>query len=647
MNKTVKQILLVVLAILLLTAIGIGIYYFVQKSKNKLNYELSIEDGGDVIAQQVDIDKAIEQYVNDESISINKPVILQNPYAISPLTALIIFHTNNNVSYDVYLNDQLMTKTESSKQHSIPIYGLVAGKNNIIKLRGSDNSNKEISIENNSNNYPVTVDQSSKENNGFYYFFSSIDQPNCFAINSKGETVWYLNNLGGQDIEFLANGHLLVSNQSSSGLNSFTGFYEIDYFGKIYKSYSLKNNYHHEVNELSDGNYIVAGEKVDSKFKESYVYIINRDSGEEISHLDLYDLFASIDEAYTKSLGNKDLINNSIDYNQDTKEIILSLRGLNSVISLNYDTKQINWILGNKDNFSEKFNKYILKSADGSRLPLGQHSAFITQDGYLALLNNDYDVTKENKTALKSYSSNYSSASYYEINKSNMTYKTVWNYIDEDKVFNYALSSFNISKDKHKIINFGWSFEKNAYQKNTTIFDETHITYSRIVDLNENNNIVFRAKIKSNIYRAYKNKFYFDSTNNYVPGKIVLINTYDQSVLKEVPTLTIQGDINKANDKKYDVDFTNDSININMYMDELYDIKLVFKSDAISYIYDYKPANQPVNNRINLKIKGSYEVFLVKDGEYYKTDTFINTDNKTMMINNGTKKTIIDTDDEE
>lgn len=639
MNKTLKNVLLVVLAILLITGIAIGIYYFIQKNKNNLSYDISAEAGSDVISQQTEVDKAIRDYINDESITLDKPIVLQNPYAISPLTALIIFHSKNNLSYNVYLNNELVGTTESSKQHAIPIYGLVAGKKNVVKLQSGDSS-KEITIENKSNNYPVTVDKASVEKNGYYYFFSSIDNPKCFAINSKGETVWYLNGLGGQDIEFLSNGHLLISNGVSAGLDTYTGFYEIDYLGKIYKSYSLKNNYHHEVNEIPDNKLIVAGEKTNSKFNESYVSIINREDGKEISNLDLYDVFTSVDGDFTKSLGYKDLINNSIDYNDKTKEIILSLRGLNAVMSLNYDKKEINWILGNKDDFSEKFNKYILKAADGSRLPLGQHSAFISKEGYLGLLNNDYNVLNENKTSLSSYGSNYSSATYYSIDTKNMTYKTVWNYIDEDKVFNYALSSFNVSNDNHKIINFGWSFEKSAYQSQTTIFDEMHISYSRIVDLDESNNIIFRAKLKSNTYRAYKNKFYNGTIYNFWADDISLINTFDESVLKEVPTLSIQGDLNNASDELYQVDIKNDNISVNMYMDILYDIKLVFKSDAISYIYDYKPANQPVNKRINLKIKGDYEVYLIKDGVYYKTGTKLNTSGKTMVISNSNDKNI-------
>ena len=306
MNKTVKRVLLIVLAVLVVVALIFGIYYFIQKQNNKMDIDVSAENGSDIIALQAEIDKKIQEYIDDESIKIDNPKVIKNPYKVSPLTALIIFYTDKEVSYSVYLNNQLLTKIESSKKHSIPIFGLLPDRENMVILKGNDNSYKEIKIDVLNNSYNTSVDLN-KTDGSNYYFISTIDDPGTYAIDSNGQTVWFLNLPGGQDLEFLSNGHMLVSNGSVSGMNSFTGFYEIDFFGKIYKSYSLKNNYHHEVNELSDGNLIVAGDKLESKFSEGYIYIINKDNGEEISSLDLYDLFANVDESYTKTLGSFDI----------------------------------------------------------------------------------------------------------------------------------------------------------------------------------------------------------------------------------------------------------------------------------------------------------------------------------------------------
>ena len=310
-----KRIIITVAIVIIVVAILVTIAYFVEKSKNSINYQDGIEIASNLSSAQKDVDDEINSLLNNEDNTFDNPFVLKNPYLISPLTALIIFQTKNNVSYQVYINDVLFTKTDSSTKHCIPIYGLVAGKENNVKLVGSDNTSKNIPIEKKKYNYNVKIDQSTVNENNDFYFISSPTDIGHIAINSKGEVVWYFNTIGGQDIEFLSNGHLLITNNVVSTEDSFTGFYEVDFLGKIYKSYSLKNGYHHEVNELSNGNLIVAGDKLESKFQESYIYIIDKDSGEEISSLDLYDIFSNIDEAFTKSLGEKDLINNSIDYN--------------------------------------------------------------------------------------------------------------------------------------------------------------------------------------------------------------------------------------------------------------------------------------------------------------------------------------------
>lgn len=616
---------LLILLILLALAIGITIF-LIMVNKNKIKFEEDLSYGDDIVSKQIIIDEQIRRYIDDSTYTLNNPVVMKNPYTISPLTALVIFQTKNNVSYDIYINDIKFTTTEYSTKHSIPIYGLVENKNNKVKLVGNDNTSKEIEIQTGNYSSGIAIDKSTYSNGTDFYFLTSPTGTGHFAINNSGEVVWVLNSLGAQDLEFLSNGHILVSNNSPSYGESFSGFYEIDYLGKIYKTYSLLNNYHHEVNELSNGNLLIAGEKVDTKVKNSYIYVIDKENGKEIKSLDLYEVFKKIDNDFAESLIGTNLITNSLDYNESTNDLVISLRGLNSVLSINFDNQNINWILGSSDTWSNAFEKYILKSIDNSRLPMGQHTAFINKDGYLGLLNNDYD--KDNDRFLIAYEENYSSATYYQIDKNNKTYKTVWNYIDEDHVFNYSLSSFNESYDNHKIINFGWSFPKSIYDElNVSIYDDYGNTYSRIVELDENNNIVFRAKLPINIYRMFKHKIYDDMTNNYVVENSKVINTNPVTELKKVSTLSLKSNIDNALEPLYNIFFENDMIEMDTDFDLLEEVKIAFVGDSVSYIYDYKLANQVANDKVNLKINGKYKIYLIINGKYYKTTTEIKFDN--------------------
>lgn len=646
-EKLFNRRTLIIFLIILTIVLGIIVYFLIVRYNNNIKYEENFNYGDSLLSMQKSIDNDIKNYIDDKSYTFDKPLILENPYQFSPLTALIIFQTNSDVSYDIYVNDNRLTTIEKSKKHSIPIYGLVSGKTNKVRLVGSDNTSKEYEIKTPDYSSVIKIDKKPTFTDNHYYFLTSTNGYSHFAINTNGEIVWYLSLENSQDIEFLSNGHILVCSGGSSVAESFTGFYEIDFLGKVYKSYSLKNNYHHEVNELSNGNLLVAGERNDAKVSSSYIYIIDRETGEEIKSLDLYELFNNIDSNYASSLIGKDLINNSLDYNEQTNELIISLRGLNSVMSINFETKEINWILGDIKDWSNNFSKYILKSSDNSRLPKGQHTAFIAKNGNLGLLNNDYDVNNSNHFLIN-YKNNYSSATYYEINKISKTYKTTWEYIDDDRVFNYALSSFNISDDNHKIINFGWSFLPSSYlDSNISIYDDYGQAYSRLVDLDENNNIVFRAALNEKIYRMFKNKFYNDKTSNYGIEDAKFINTYPNTILEEKRTSSLKNDIDNANEAIFDVNFEGDSIGINAGFDILEDVKIAFVNDSISYIYNYKPANQGINNRINLSIKGKYKVYIIIDGKYYKTNTEINTGDTPINTNHKYIDPMGEDDDEE
>ena len=627
-----KKILIITIIVIVLCAIGF-IAYKAFINENNIKYNDNIENVDNIVSQQDEIDKGIIEAMDNEDYDINNPLILENPYIISPLSALIIFQTKNEVKFDVYLNDAKFTSTEKSKKHSIPIYGLVAGKDNKVKLVGSDNSTKEYTISSEEFNLKINITKNSTESTNNWYFLTSTNDIGHLAMNNKGEVVWYLTYLGAQDLEFLSNGHMLISNNEFSGKSNFTGFYEVDYLGKIYKTYTLANSYHHEVNELSDKNLMVAGEKEGTKYGEAYVYTIDKENGKEIKSLDLYDVLSSVDNVFADSLEGVDFINNSIYYNEKNDDLILSLRGLNTVMCVNYSTKSIKWMLADKKDWSNAFEKYILKAKDGSRLPKGQHTAFINSNGQLGLLNNDYDVNDIEKVYVKDYKNNYSSATLYDINESEMTYKTAWNYLDDEKAFNYALSSFNISKDNHKIINFGWVFPASAYQSETSvIYDELSETYSKIVDLDENNETIFKASIKSNLYRVFRHDAHIENMNNYVPEQIKVINTIPYSVLEQVSTLSIQNDINNALEAVDDVSFENNTINIATVYDSLEDVKLIFKSDLISYIYSYKPKNKKINNKLNLSIRGKYDIYISVDDVYYKTGKVLDATGKTLVI---------------
>ena len=80
----------------------------------------------DLIERQAQTDDLIRERVYQKIIPLNNPKVIVNPYEISPLTALVIFNTEDDISYDIYVNNNFLYTTTKTKEHLIPIYLLQA-----------------------------------------------------------------------------------------------------------------------------------------------------------------------------------------------------------------------------------------------------------------------------------------------------------------------------------------------------------------------------------------------------------------------------------------------------------------------------------------------------------------------------------------
>lgn len=616
------------LAIILICLLMIGILLIIQRKnqktleKNSVYFQDKITSLAeeDVISRQEEVDEELQKYKNDKSYTWENPKVIINPYLISPLSAIVIFQEKVG-EIEVYINDLKMTtitKNDDGK-YAIPIYGLRAGYDNKVELK-ADGKTKEITIS--TEKYigqTLNVETKNTIQKDNFYFAAAPMGLGVSAFDAEGNIVFYITENYCQDIEFLKNGHILVSNgETTGGEFGFTGFYEIDYLGKIYHNYVLENAYHHEVNELENGNLLIAGSTNKQDALQDFVYTIDRQTGKVLDSLSVYELIKGIDSEFAEKIYGKNFINNSIYYDEKTDEMILSLRGVNSIISVQYKEKKLNWILGEEKNWSSKFSSYLLHFTDGSRYPTGQHTAFLTSEGYLGVFNNDFDYSNVTDTSLNHYRNNYSTATLYEINNKNI--KTIYEYVGPEKGFNYALGSFNITKDNTKLVNFGWLFKEEAFMKNLNIYDYYGFTYSRIVELDENDNVLFNATIDQSIYRAFKHSLYEDKTDSYNIEKYSLISNVSYNQLEKVKTDTLYEELNQAVESIYEFNLTKKSLEINAIFDDLEEVQILFVGEEnTSYILNYKKKNEEPIKKIHLNLDGKYAIYLKVNDTLYDT----------------------------
>lgn len=585
------------------------------------NYSIS-----KLLVEQEKINDEIKNISNSNKYNFDNPKVMVNPFKISPLTALIILNTDVDTSINVNVNNEYYFETEVSTNHLIPIYGLYENKRNIVTLkqRNMDEKIIEIITDKSSNINELNVIKTRSGCVNDLYFMTSPVGTSASAYDKNGNLKWYLTEKFTMDFEWLDNGHFLVGIKESDVSDRKIGFVEMDYLGKIYNYYVLEHGYEFEFQALKNGNYMLCGGDSAIFYDKAWIYEIDK-NGNVVSHLDLYDVFTSVNPDFDKSKLNYKMIRNAFYYNEDTKEIVISLRGLNSVVSINYETKEINYIFAPKGIYSDKFDKYMVDLKSG-RYPLGIHSVFMTEDGYIGFINNGYDRFNGFEVGgiddVSHYKDCYSSVEIYDIKdkKANL----VWSFDADKKLFTHQYGSFNIYGNT-KLINFGWTLKDEYRKKEDATLSEseknTDNTYAKIFEINEEDKIIFEATIEDGKYRIFKHSLYLDIIDDFDYSSSNFYNTFLPSKVEIIRTKSIEDKLNKAYLFENNITFTKYSLDTDFIFDTYDSVEILLVDNNNSYKVKYKEENKKVIKNLNIDLKkGEYALYLIINDIYFKTN---------------------------
>lgn len=206
-----KKLVIIIIAVFLAITI-ISLLLFNNFASNLFEGKETQYALGDILEKQEQADKQIEEYMQDNNYTLQNAKIIENPYSLTPLTALIIFSTEKETSVQVQINNKEATVAESSQKHAIPIYGMYAGYDNIIKLTDDEGNTAEYTITTEKYNGDMLQVEEAKEENldDSVYFLSPNFVENCI-YDKYGNLLWYITGDYAGDIEYLENGHFLIS----------------------------------------------------------------------------------------------------------------------------------------------------------------------------------------------------------------------------------------------------------------------------------------------------------------------------------------------------------------------------------------------------------------------------------------------------
>lgn len=338
-----------------------------------------------------DIDGQVEEELQSGNYTFQEPLVILNPYKISPLTGLVLFQTEEEVGVRVTVKGKteatdITGEVGPSTSHRVPMVGLYPSTENTVVLElldgdGNVAETKELKVA--TSGLPEEFQDMVKpvKTSGTSAFgLTMLYGQQClypFAYDSAGDIRWYFEkecgnygmyNLSNQRLIFQDTGAYATSQQKPQSTN----LYELDYLGRAYNMYYLPNGSHHEVIEKEPGGNLLA---LTSSFKshfEDEIIEIDRETGEIVNELELNEIFGT---TYVNKMDWAHI--NTVSYQPEDDTILISARNLHSAIKINWSTHELVWILCNPEFWAgTDFEQYVLEPEGDFTWYFQQHTAY-------------------------------------------------------------------------------------------------------------------------------------------------------------------------------------------------------------------------------------------------------------------------------
>lgn len=647
-----NNMILIIIVILLVLIFGGILIYNNQFVNNK---ELVVTES--LITKQA----KYEEELITKGYTIDNPNVVLDPYHNSPLTALVMLETEEEVepTITVHGEDELSTFShtfESSKIHYLPVYGLYPDTENTVTItytEDGEEKEKELKIKTEALPedfiLPTSVEADKENLSNDLYFFTPSSKGYTCAYDVNGDVRWYLSSNALWDNARLENGHLLISTERL--INSpyyMTGLYEIDLLGKIYQEYSLPGGYHHDYDELPSGNLLVASDDFNnpSGTVEDYIVELDRTTGNIVKTFDLKDVLP-MEEGKSENWINYDWFhNNAVWYDEATNSITLSGRHQDAVINIDYESGELNWIIGDPTNWSEEYQKYFFTPVgEDFEWQWSQHAAMITPEGYVFILDNGNNKSKV-KEEYVSAEDSYTRGVMYKIDTDEMTIEQVWEYGKErgSEFYSPYISDVDYIEKDHYIVHSGGIVYKDGKVQNQPAgLGGADELVSDTVEL-LNDEVIFEIKLPTNNYRVEKMNVY--EVGEYQKGQAKRLGSLGKTeVTKTGFGLSSSTSDLKEIKEEHEIELTKeeDRLVFTGRFKRGSEVNVVLYQDLFTKVYNVSIGKKPytalcvdifseeetengitVTKYINAEgLSGKYSIYLEVDGKLYNSGEYV------------------------
>lgn len=496
----------------------------------------------DILTAQAQMDAYLTAEA-EAGYTFDEPLVIVDPYRISPLSAMALFDTDKPASISVEVEGKngtapLTKNFETvSIQHRIPICGLYAEEPTVVTLtaRYEDGTAATSvlsvtggSLPNGFEAISVLQADASKMARGWTVMEAGSLYAYTYAIDETGAVRWLLSNMGVGAVGAivpLRNGNILTGGDKSFGAYYKYSLFEMDLTGRVVREY-LIDGYHHDMVEMPNGNLLVLGNNVNGQVVEDTLYELSRETGEVLRIWDMNSYF-DVDGCGGKNIHtadsnygneNSNWINdwlhlNALDYDEASNAVILSSRHQDAIIKMDLATGEIVWILTDPDDSFPEYleGKLLTPVGKDFEWQYGQHNVTFLPNGDVMCFDNGDYRSKSSEGIVPADTQGYSRAVVYRVNENDMTVSQVWQFGKElgAEFLSIYVSSAQYLGENHYLIDFGGivrdSDSKATYNNMAGI---TGSSRSEVYEV-KNDKIIFRASMKhdglrGNTFRALR-----------------------------------------------------------------------------------------------------------------------------------------------
>lgn len=490
----------------------------------------------DILAQQKNVSAKLQTLSTSGSYTLKAPSISVDPYGISPLSAIASFKTNRaaSITVEVQSKNGATNITNEFKtlstEHQIPIYGLYedeatnvklianyqygTSETSIISVKGKSLPSDFVSV-------GVEKADATQMADGWTFIMAGSLQGYTYAIDETGAVRWVLSEKGlgaAGSLLPLSNGNYLIGGDKSFGQYYKYNLFELNMTGQIINEY-LVNGYHHDAQELPNGNLLIFANNINGDVVEDTMYEIERSTGSILRTWDLNSYFnvvnynddgQHISDVNYGSDAHDWLHTNGMEYDESTNSVLISARHQDAVFSMSLETGDINWILSNPDDLWPEYleEKLLTPTGDDFEWQYGQHNISLLPNGDIMMFDNG-DYRSKNADEVLPANEGYSRAVIYRIDKENMTVSQVWQFGKELGSAPMAayVSSSQYLGENHYLIDFGGIVKDSNGSATYNIMDGIQgSSQSQIYEVKDGK-IIFHASVErsglhGNTYRA-------------------------------------------------------------------------------------------------------------------------------------------------